>query len=76
VSLTRPAWRSKCCPSKKVRHGSRAEAEIALARMVATGAAMAGELEVYRCRERHCKKFHLGHPVGWGRKKRKARAKE
>jgi hypothetical protein len=73
LSLTRPLWRSKHCPSGKVRHGSRAEAELARDRMVATGAVPAGELEAYRCP--HCKRWwHLGHPPGWGRKQLDARA--
>lgn len=51
------------CPSTKVRHGSRAEAELAYASMVACGRVQYGELEVYQCRV--CKKFHLGHRFGW-----------
>jgi hypothetical protein len=65
MSFTKPLWKSKHCPSGKVRHGSLAEAEITLKRMVATGTVPAGELEAYRCR--HCKKFHLGHPIGYWR---------
>jgi hypothetical protein len=73
LSLTRPLWRSKHCPSGKIRHGSKAEAEIALDRMVATKAVTVGELEVYRCR--HCKRWwHLGHPIGYWRNQLEARA--
>jgi hypothetical protein len=59
MSFTRPAWKSQYCPAGKVRHGSSTEAEIARARMVATGAASPGELDVYWCGL--CKNFHLGH---------------
>jgi hypothetical protein len=51
------------CPSKKVRHGSRAEAELAYAGMVAGGRVRDGELKVYKCDL--CKGFHLGHRISW-----------
>jgi hypothetical protein len=59
MSLTRSAWRSQRCPAGKVRHASSTEAEIARARMIATGAASPGELDVYLCDM--CRNFHLGH---------------
>jgi hypothetical protein len=67
MSLTRPAWKSQRCPAGKIRHGSSTEAEIARARMVVTGAASPGELKIYFCNM--CTGYHLGHPIGWSRKK-------
>jgi hypothetical protein len=68
VKFPRPYWNEKRCG--KVCHGSRAAAVFVRDRMVADGQVAVGELEAYRCAS--CSKFHLGHPIGWSRKKYEA----
>jgi hypothetical protein len=68
MSLTRPVWNPKC--RGKVCHGSRADALAVRDRMVAAGQVAGGELESYRCSS--CHMYHLGHPIGWSRKRYEA----
>jgi hypothetical protein len=63
----RPYWNQKRCG--KVCHGSRSEALAVRDRMVANRQVTVGELEAYLC---SCGLYHLGHPIGWSRKRYEA----
>lgn len=47
------------CPSGKRRYGHEKEARAALAKIVAERASDRHERDVYECRIRHCKGWHL-----------------